>query len=210
MSPFITKSEKAFSLLEMLVVLAIMAVMVSISIPMFDHLFNEADLGSCGKRVIDELVMARQKASSRNLVVEVRFYFLKAEENGKPSSKESYRAMQSFLLEDEKTTPLNKVLYLPSPVIFAVESKKLTSLLTSEPETDSSQKVAPSGEGLNRYVAFHFHPNGATDLVADPAFLTLVSQRQMEKARAEGKETPRDFFTIQIDPKNGRIQSHRP
>jgi hypothetical protein len=64
-------------------------------------------------------------------------------------------------------------------------------------------------EGVE-YVSFRFRPDGSTDLPgrsrggSDTWYLTLV------KGEGEEGAVPENFFTIQVDPFNGKIDVFRP
>ena len=208
--------SKAFSLLELLVVMAIIAVLALVSIPAFEQLVKGSRLTIAGRALIDELSLARQTALSRNIPVEVRFYRLP--DNSTSVTLTHYRAFQIFL-NDDTNTPLGKAVFLPPGVVIFEDSAssatpKTSLFLKPGPLTDPDPKkgdtapLLPSYDDRYEYVSFRFKGNGETDLSSTTTgvFLTLISLTD----KTTGSGLPANFVTIQIDPVNGRVQSFRP
>jgi len=201
------RSKKAaFSLLELLAVMAIIGLLAFFTIPAFNSTLRASKLTVAGQAVMDELNLARQAAQSRNAVVEVRCY--KLPDHNAPASDPpvDYRVFQSFLVSDNATNALGRPRFLPSPIIIstnASESAFLSSLSHAEQTAPTNAPV--SGFGTNyRYRSMRFAPNGSVDLQNSENFITLVAKD--EKPLSQGG----NFFTIQINPISGSIRSFRP
>jgi uncharacterized protein (TIGR02596 family) len=202
------KPVSAFSLVEMLVVIAIMIVLMAVMIPASSSLMGGMNIGRSAGMVTDELNFARQTALSRNRDVEVRFYRMGSKMDG---NDRQYRAFRSFLIDGIDPAgwkPLSRIKQLPEPIIIS-DNTTFSSLLDTgggHSGLVSSNETLP-GVGNTDYVSFLFRANGGTSLkpVTEKWFLTLFSQ----KAKAESG-LPANYFTAQVDPVTGRTRSYRP
>ncbi len=209
-----TGSHRAFSLLELLVVMAILAILVAAAIPGINYLNRDLNLTTAGDLLRDSLELARQTAATKNSTVEVRLYQLPDQGGTTPSS---YRAFQLFL-KGEGTVPtytaLTKITYLPQGIILMADKTKTTFLApTGQP---ASGATPPSGAtafalpgcGTNyNYAYFCYKPSGRTDL--DPTlkwFATLVGKN----APIAQNDLPTNFLTVQVDPLLGKAMIYRP
>ena len=66
--------QRAFSLIELLVVMVIIGIIAMVTLPAFNNLGKAQALTSAGSSLLDQLALARQTAVAQNRVVEVRFY----------------------------------------------------------------------------------------------------------------------------------------
>lgn len=202
--------ERGFSLVELLIVMAIILILAVLTIPAFSSFGRANALSASGQSLVDALNLARQTALTRSRSVQVRFYKL-PEEVGGSESPSDYRAFQLFLVDGYSTNSLTRVRYLDKPIVISPVAKA-TSLWddASCPErTPVAGDTTLSEAGLNyRFRQFSFRADGSTDLPLDRSwFLTL-------SAKTDGaKETgglPANFITIQIDPQSGRTKTFQP
>ncbi len=202
--------RRGFSLVELLVVIAIIGLLAGLSVPTYNQLSKASNLTTSVQKVSDELNLARQTAITKNRSVEVRFY--KLPEDGSTSTvPENFRAIQSFLMEEDAFVALGKTVYLPFPIIFSPESSQYSTLLDPGKERSPLDTQLLAGYGINyKYIAFRFRPSGETDLSQSKSCLTLLAGTDLSKANSKGKPLPADFFTIQIEPITGRIKIFRP
>jgi uncharacterized protein (TIGR02596 family) len=199
--------RRAFSLMELLVVVAIMGVMSVLTVPSITSTLRATRITSTGQLLLDELKFARQTAVSRNVPVEVRFYKLPDYNQAASSTPTVYRAMQCFLIQNGVATALTPPKFLPNPVIFstvATDSPFFTS-------TDHAELAAASGTSLPgypntswRYRCFQFAPHGSADLLSSENFFTVVLEN--DKSLSQGA----NFFTVQVNPISGAVQWYRP
>ena len=175
------KRPAGFSLVELLVVCAIIALIVGFTIPAATTIIRGSQLTQGSQLLTDQLSLARQQALSKNRAVEVRFYkFADPETPGEDKAKPDtgrYRAFQAFeVLESGAAVPLNKVQRLPASVV--INEGALSSLIsdatkagkdgtTATKPSDEKIKTSPEIPGVGFdyvYVSFRYLQDGSTDL----------------------------------------------
>jgi uncharacterized protein (TIGR02596 family) len=122
----------AFSLVELLVVVAVIAVIVAFAIPAANSMLRGSQLTQGSQALGDQVAFARQAAISRNRPVEIRFYrYADLDTPGEQiQQKETwkFRAFQLFeILENSAAVPLGPVQRLPNMVV--ADSDKYSTLL---------------------------------------------------------------------------------
>lgn len=197
---------RGFSLVELLVVLALISIILAISAQSLSKVSGAALLTSTGDNLISVLVEAQQNAIADNSTTEVRFY--------QPVDSDALIAIWSVLLVRENEDGTHRVIrtpvHLPNGVIFN-RSSALSSLIGSmTPKEDEEDLLANSASEGALYTSFEFYSNGSTSLPAsssgDTWHVTLV------KSTEDGTSSvpPGNFFTIRIDPFTGGVRSFRP
>lgn len=212
--------NRGFSLIELLVVMAIITLVIGLLVPAFSSIGRAQALTSGGSAIIDSLTSARQTALAQNRVVEVRFY--KRRENpGYPAdpvaNAEKFRSFRSVIYDDQVRhyRPLTAIQNLPAGVIIAEEAE-FSSLLHPYTDTVPSRKLdkesLPGGEGEVEFQCIRFRPTGGTDLPPagtpdnDKWFLTVKYESDPV---VEGKPA-RNYVTAMLEPVSGRVRTFRP
>lgn len=201
---------QAFSLVELLAVMAIIVIMISLAVPAFTHIAQGSTLERAGNLVVGQLDLARQTALASSRKVEVRFY--KHITPGAPGT-EAWRAIQLFDVANSGVKkPMGNAIAFPDPVVIG-EQPTLSTLmnLPADYELAAADRTAnplPSIGTSYTGIAFRFSPSGSVDLpdVTANYYMTLFS----ENTPATASAPPANYFTIQLDPVNGRARNYRP
>ncbi|XHR31167.1 MAG: Verru_Chthon cassette protein D [Chthoniobacteraceae bacterium] len=208
------KFRHGFTLVELLVVMAILGLTVALISPAVRGLMQGSQLTQAGSKVTGFLGLARQTAISQNSCVEVRFYNCGDPLAGGSGDSWHIRAMQSFLVQDSGAVAvLGKVQYLPDTAILDGGSTLSSIFDSSKRVYNASPTLAiPRISKSYGYYALQFRPDGSTNLSPTISgssqlwFMTLHSTRDGDKLTTP----PPNFWTIQIDSINGTATSYRP
>ena len=201
---------RGFSLVELLVVMAILIVLMALTLPAINSTMQANNLTHATQAVLDELSLARQSATSKNRVVETRFYRFADPASGSPDQR--FRALQNFeLQEDGSAVAIDRMRRLPQGVIIdggATLSPLLGSARAKQWTTNDTQIPLPGIGTAYETRIFPLRPDGSTDLLASaqPWFATL----HYENTGDNLSSPPPNFAMIQIDPWTGQAQLYRP
>ena len=205
------KRGVAFTLVEMLVVMAIVVILVSLVVPATASLLRNLQIGQNGQLIESQLDLARQAALSNNRSVEVRL----CQVNGKFSA-----ILPLLVTNTVNATNTNQPVYqtIGKPT-FISDSVLIDSgtTLSSLVSPNGASAIAPASNYSNpplgsfgqnyKYVSFKFKPDGTTDLNQSSLwFLTVHSATDPDP----GTVPPSNFYTIQVDPYNGHVSQFRP
>ena len=211
------RASPGFSLIEMLVVLAIIGIVATLSIPTLTGAMRSYQLSATGQTIINQLTLARQKAISSSHAVQVRFYFLPSSNASSSATPTTYRAMQCFTEGDPvysggatvlPVSALTKPFFFPAPVIVIANTQQSPLFNLSGQSGLASDPANPLPVyGTNyKYSYFRFRSNGSTDLGTSTNSLTLM----LENDSIVANGLPRNYETLQIEPGIGSIRSFRP
>lgn len=194
-------SQKAFTLIEILMVLVILTALIVMMAPALLGLMKSTRLSSAGDEVVNHLVDAQLIALSEFTDVEVRLYELP--DFSEADSSPQLRGLQTYALRfDQNNVDSDGSFQAATPIVHLdhgvaiSRDQRLSSLINLK----WSEDKGPDGQSQRRYFAFRFHSDGSTDLTPDQQwFLTLAEQ-----------QAPANYYTIQIDPETGRVRTFRP
>lgn len=202
---FLRHARRAFTLVELVVVLAIATLLFAVATPYAFSAMQSASLTSVGDTLMQKISQAQMRATTENRVVALQFYFYVKD------GINACHAMQMVSVDPAT----NAVKALEEPVYWSegrvvLVDGQLSPLFTNIPAADMG--TAPDGpfktvEATIRRI--RFYPNGSTS-VAVPlrqAYLTFINSNKFKEGATE---PPPNYYTIQIDPVVGRARSYRP
>ncbi|SDT92815.1 Verru_Chthon cassette protein D [Verrucomicrobium sp. GAS474] len=187
-------SPRGFSLIEVLVVLAIVSLVAVASMPSLTTLILGSALNRAGQSVAGELSLARQEAMTRNCEIEVRFYRIAS----------LWTAVQIWRVttgdNGDTFAPVRPPLFLPSGIIM---SEPLSPLIASDTAVNG-QATLPVRIAAS-YRGFRFRPTGSASAPVTDAnnYVTL------QEAHAQGSP-PANYCTLQVSPLSGNVAIYRP
>ena len=196
------KTFSAFSLIELLVVVAIIGLLMTAAVPAINSVLENGRLTQAATLVVNQFTLARQKASAENKNITLRF-IRKDDDDDSP-----YDCIQLVTLDSAtNATPVSRLITLPMQTAIA-SNTGLTSLMSlTESTANSTQDPSLPELGTSYlYKQCTFRPRGSLDLnIQSNWFATVVLQRNASNTTA-----PANFATIQVDPVNGGLQVYRP
>lgn len=211
-------ARRAFSLVELLMVVCLILILAALTIPAISQLSRGSSLTTGGTRLVDQLEFARQMAVTRNCTVEFRIYKLPKPGDAMNGAPALYRAFQVFSLDADgtQTNALTRLTLLPDNV-YIVNDTSVSSLLDAQQGTSpllvdgvaSGKPLGGYSPSSYQYVAFRFKPSGGTDLNAAPAKSWHLSLGLTGDAIKE-LGVPDNFYTIQLNALTGRTRLFRP
>jgi len=187
------KAGRAFTLLELLVVMAIVILLASMAVPAFNSITVGSNLNRAGQIIGDQISLARQEAVTKNREVQVRFYDV--------ATNQSWRGIQIWRVEQTdvgtNNIAVNHMITLPEGIVIN-PATNLSPLLTADGSLNGTGNVP-------QYKGFRFRANGATDstVTAANGYVTL------QQANAQGNP-PKNYYTVQINPVTGKVLAFRP
>ena len=199
-----------FTLVEMLVVLAIILVLSALVVPPVASLLRSLQITQAGNLISTQLDLARQLAVSKDLTIQVRLVV--------PSGSSYFSALA--LLKPTYPTPavpsptpslVDKPTVLPGPIIMDSGStlSSLTQPASASPLSTPTSSDPPLGSlgSSYSYIGFYFYPDGSTSLTPTSIwYVTLHNLTDGNNLTAP----PKNYYTIQIDPSSGRITQYTP
>lgn len=212
---------KAFSLIELLVVVGIIAFLIVMAAPTMTSAFKGSKLTQGAEAVRNFLALAQQTAIKDNVSMEVRFYTY--DDPDTPESTEHYLGYRMYAIKPSKdvvgadqSKPVTFVkgsnfTKLPQGVVIssnAEQSTLLGELVISGTEPDVKGITPGEQTQTLSYKAFRFRPDGSMSLSTNRKwFLTLMSRDEYLR---EKQDTPDNFVTLQVNVNNGQIRWLQP
>ena len=180
------RKSKAFTLTELLVVMALMAVLFALSAAGFLGIRSGQSLKQASSQVLDQLSLARQSALSKNARVRWVVYSTNDERNGDPAA---FRRMQLEIFDPtaRQWKKHARAALLPVSIVFDPARSPLLTNATTTAGTSNSITFLASGRT-------ELDPNNKRNHA-----LTLADLRSSN-----------NFITIQLDPISGRSRTFQP
>ncbi len=188
---------RAFTLLEVLVVMAIIVVIVSLSSVSIQGIGSGHKLTTAMGMVTDQIALARQTAISKNARVEWQLIKVPSTATGQD---EAFRLIRLRIFEPKarRWRAIGRSQVFPVSIIAAPES----STLLAPGSTQTIEDLTYEGQSGQTAEAamITFHANGRLSMHSAAAHsITLLDPKY-----------PNNFVTIQIDPVFGQTRTFRP
>jgi len=203
----------AFSLVEMLAVIAVIGLIAATTAPMLFSTMKANRLSAAGEEIVNRISYAQQLAVSRNHEIELRFYHYVDPED--PASKDHYRATLIAQPAPDPEAPgkvetivLSDLSFLRNGIVVA-NSETLSPIFTEVERTDTADADRRIIASNASYKTIRFFPDGSCDLTVkiNESYLTVVEERDLE---ISGGGIPKNFFAIQVDHYTSRSTTYRP
>lgn len=238
-SPYFERqARRAFSLIEMLVVVAIVAMIMAASTPALMRTMQATRLATTGDSIMGAVAEAKQLAYAQNVPVELRF-FKHADVDSPGSTIQLFRSYQMFKILTltqgtgvssqtmESVVPVGTLSKLSDGIIIAADAA-LSPLLNGQSgqslddvKPNSGGGVGYSGVASAKYNAIRFMPDGSCRKVsAQVGGFSLLDYGTLpvsfftitydSGADVTTGNLPKNFYTIQIDPFTGKARNYRP
>ncbi len=182
-----------FSLVELLVGIAIIGLLASITVPALNSVLQSSDLTRGGQLVADQVNLGRQTASSQNTAVELRLI--------KIPGRKGYAAVQLWKPDDKgQMIPARRMITLPQSVTIAdtVLSPTITKFVSGS---------MPLNGANADYRAIQIRPTGEITPVLAMKDLVLCI---VPEILAGNTAMPANYFLVQINPVTGIPLIYRP
>lgn len=181
-------------------VIAIFALMATLTLPAISSINQAGGINRAGQILGDQIILARQEATSKNRDIEVRIINVS---KGNDPMWPGYRAIQLWLVDESGTPqgPLGKIQKLPESIIIA--SNTLSPLLTADTNVSGTTNFGALGSCA--YGGFRVRASGSLPSAVTPAnnFLTVQLARDTDIP-------PKNYYTVRVNPITGRVTIHRP
>lgn len=179
-----SRSNKGFSLLELLVVIAILGILLVISTISLRSIRSGQNIRQAGGSLVDQLATARQSALSHNTRVRCVILSTGDDRTGEPAA---FRRMHIEIFDPaaRRWKQDSRGVFLPVGVV--VDPSRSPMLTNASPGSSNSITFLPSGRT-------DLNPNGKRSAV-----LTLADLKNTN-----------NFISVQLDPVSGRCRTFQP
>lgn len=185
--------QVGIAFIEILLVLAIVMIVMTISAPSLISVLSGNDLSRAGQSVSDQFSLGRQEAVSKSRDVVVVF----SPDPERPG--EGIRGLQLWRADNSGTNfvRIGPRILLPPKAKFSFATNQSPLLFRT---------VSLNGSNTN---GFRFRSNGAAEAIGGLSlnnnFLTIVNETTVTT-----NTVATNFFTIQVNPVNGKVAIYRP
>lgn len=203
-----SRPPSGFTLIELMLVIAIVSILLALSVASVRDMMRSTNLTSSSTTVVDTFNLARQKALSSNLPVEVRLFCVPPKEGSTVSGSAAFRAIGIYQINENGPQLINKLIYLHGNAEMAASEKFGTLLFHAA----SKQAALPALSGSFEYRSFQYRPDGSTDLNLLPPSGDDTWHVMIYNADRPPTDStpPANYVSIQVDPVSGRTETFQP
>ncbi len=199
-------AANGFTLIEMIVVVAIVAMIFAFAAPYTFSAIRAASLSTAGDTLMQKISLAQQRALTENRPIGLDFYFYDKD------GVQGCHAIQLVTFDPITSlgTPLEEPTYWSEGRALLVEgalSPMFAGTLTAAYTGLAAQEPFKALEAT--FYRILFYPNGSTSLRVPlrDAYLTLIGVQNYQE---DLSDPPPNYYTVQVDPVTGRTRSYRP
>ncbi len=195
----------AFSLVEILVVLGILAIIVTASVPYISGILTATRLRGAADTVYNRLLETQSLAMLFNTDAELRLY--EVPDLIDTESRPLLRKLRILTLNppQDETTAAADVFEAVGTVTNLEDGIEVSTDIKFSSIIDLGFQT-PGKDIYGRYIALRFRPDGSAVLQpGKPWFLTLHEK----DAQLHGPKL-KNFVTVQIDPATGHLRTFQP
>lgn len=222
--------NKGFTLVEMLVVVAIIVLLMAFAQPALSRTLMASKLSGAGQSLLGAISQAQQLAFANNVPVDIRFFRV-PDGFGENAAYRSYQIFKITQVTEgtgagatvnESLVPEGNLVNLPENILI-VDDEDLSPALSGDglPDVRENSSNGYSGVADATFNAWRFMPDGTCRKVGatqegmatltfqtlTESFLTITSDAGQPITVAN---LPKNFFTIQVDPFTGKARSYAP
>lgn len=195
-----------FSLVELVIVIAIVTMLIAVATPYTLAAMQSANLTSAGDTLMQKLAMAQQRSLTENRPVGLDFYYYTVD------NVKGCHAIQmiSYNPATNQATQLEPPVYWTKQSVVLVEGALSPMFSTNQTATSTGPAAQNPFQSLGAtFYRVIFYPNGTTSLRVPlrTAYLTLIPTKSY---KPDISTAPPNYYTVQIDPVTGRGHSYRP
>jgi uncharacterized protein (TIGR02596 family) len=201
--------RRGYTLIELLTVMAIMGILLVATLPSIEGLNRSANITQAGQFFADQVSLARQLSSARNITVEVRCIKVPSR------SAKGYTALQLWGPGNTvpvTQVPLSRLQTLPDGIAISENTSTNSTLFGAY----SSTGMMPTGTGSaagDTYVSFTINPSGMvgplTSSTVEPS-MSMLSVCILPEGNATDAALPKNYMLVQLNPLTAATTSYRP
>jgi uncharacterized protein (TIGR02596 family) len=208
---------RAYSLLELIAVMAIIVIVAALVMPSVQGLAGSSNLKGSANSLVAQLDLARQTASARNRNVAVRLY-QDTTKSPDTNGNMPYRLLALVIPASAGSTSDEFIAApqgLPGDVIIDSSTAFSTLLNTGlgatglRPVAATEAASAPASVRNLPYVQFTFLANGTVNLDSNQQWcLTLINENKALKNPTSGPAA--NYATLSISPQTSHVSVYQP
>ena len=206
---FQARGKRAFTLIELLAVMAIMGILLAVVVPSISGVNESNNINQGGQTFADQVSLARQIASADNITVEVRCLQLLPLP---PLPASGYTGI--LLWSPSRSAAVSRLVKLPNGIAISQDKTTFSTLFGSF--TSSGTMLLPGG--TTSYVSFTVNPTGmvgplnlaSTADVPPNMHQMTVAILPARSASATSLASVKNYALVQVNPITAATLIYRP